>query len=166
MPIKLPQSIVPTRSNDTKVFKVQLLNIDLTNKQKSTLIHLIDIHPKIFPNIFRKCLSIYLPVDTPKPFASYKLHNAHGQALSIYYETVSIAVPLDTPIKSTITLVGVKQPSYRSDMAIQDVDDVHTTFNATKIESWYTILDKLRPMLMHYTDTHKRYGQSYDEFLR
>ncbi len=164
MPSKLPQSIVPTTPNDTNIFRTELLNADLSKKQKSTLIHLIDIHPQIFPSTLQKCLSIRLNVDTLKPYAQYRLHNKHRKSLSTHYDSVEIIVPLDTPPKSTVTLIGVQRPYHTPNTLIQDVDNVDMAFNATKIESWHTIMDKLRPMLVHNIDTHRMYTQYYDAF--
>ena len=162
---KLPESTLPSIKTNTQVFKSELLNQELSKKQKSTLHNLIEIHDEVFPSILENCLAIRLNIDTLRPYAEYQLNNRNRKFLTPDYEYAKIVVPLDTPPKSTLTLIGRKPEYYMMHTPLsQTIENVTTTFNATKIHSWHTILDHLRPMLTHNISVNRMHSQYYNDF--
>ena len=159
----LPKSKIPVTAYKTQVLTSHLLNADLSKKQKATLHNLIEIHPKVFPPGLESSVTIRVNIDTLKPYVEYQLYNKHRLDLNTQYRHVEIIVPLDTPPKSTLKLLGIKKV-YSSERELgRDVDDMITTFNATKLENWLTIITTLRPMLTHKVSLHKRsYRQQND----
>ena len=159
----LPISKVPATTFKTQLLTTQLLNSDLSKKQKTTLTNLIEIHPKVFPMGLDSCVTVRTNIDTLKPYVEYQLHNKHSLDLNSQYRYAEIIVPLDTPPKSTIKLLGtLKILGSNHDSFSTDVNNVLTTFNATKLENWLTIITTLRPMLTHRISTNRRTYQQND----